>query len=104
MPDDMRAAFEAWIKAPPYEQSVARIPLTHLQPGASAWPGQYADYQTQLAWEAWQESAHRFETAAGFRRHGGTCHLHRTAEGLRIKLVVDGCSQVCWLDRVVLHE
>ena len=43
-----RAAFEAWIAAPPIE-----APLDRLDDDAS-WPGQYRDYHAQLAWEAWQ--------------------------------------------------
>ena len=105
MSEDMRDAFEAWITAPPYERSAERNPLTHLQPGASDWQGQYADYQVQLAWEAWQESARRFEAAVGFRRQGLTLHLYRTTDGLR-QAMVDGTpsTQWCWLDGIVLHE
>lgn len=40
--------FEAWISNPPYERMCDRG-----SPG-SAWPRQYKNYETQLAWEAWQ--------------------------------------------------
>lgn len=46
-----REAFEVWISAPPYERSVNR------RGEDDAWPGQYWSYETQAAWEAWQESA-----------------------------------------------
>lgn len=46
-----REAFEAWVAAPPYEREVDR------QGEADAWPGQYRDYDLQLAWEAWQAGA-----------------------------------------------
>jgi hypothetical protein len=49
-----RKAFEAWISAPPYERDVVRF-IEH--DAASAWPGQYMDYEVELAWEAWQEGA-----------------------------------------------
>lgn len=44
-----RIAFEAWVSAPPI---MADIRLAHPQ----TWPGQYSNYATQLAWEAWQAS------------------------------------------------
>lgn len=46
-----REAFEKWISSDPYNRSVAR----HGDRGT--WPGQYKSYATQLAREAWQESA-----------------------------------------------
>jgi hypothetical protein len=49
----MRAAFEEWISAAPYELDITR-------PGeCSSWPRWYDDFRTQQAWEAWQESASR---------------------------------------------
>ena len=45
------AAFEVWISAPPFERSTER------QGENGSWPGQYRSYETQSAWEAWQESA-----------------------------------------------
>lgn len=53
-----RAAFESWISAPPYERSVER------QGENGSWPGQYRSYETQAAWEAWQESARQAREAA----------------------------------------
>lgn len=53
-----RERFEAWISAPPFERSVER------QGTNGAWPGQYRSYETQAAWEAWQESA-KIERADG---------------------------------------
>lgn len=98
MSEDMRAAFERWITSPPYERILSRYTA------AQAWPGHYKVYEVQLAWEAWQESAKRFESAAGFVRQGGTLHVYRTAESLRQQILLDDWSEVCWLDRVVLHE
>lgn len=46
-----REAFEVWISAPPHERSVER------RGENDAWPGQYWSYETQAAWEAWQEAA-----------------------------------------------
>lgn len=51
--DDERAAFEAWVKAPPYEADTAR------GGDRDAWPGQYQNYAVQLAWEAWMQRAGR---------------------------------------------
>jgi len=45
-----REAFEKWISAPPFERASARWSSEE-----SAWPGTYADYDVQLAWEAWQQ-------------------------------------------------
>ena len=49
-PQSGREAFEAWISAPPFEQSVSRLNAS------SAWPGSYRDIATDLAWQAWQEA------------------------------------------------
>lgn len=48
--EQARKQFEAWIARPPYERE------THRQGQSNAWPGQYHDYQVQLAWEAWQSA------------------------------------------------
>ncbi len=45
-----RIKFEKWITAPPYEREVCRKPNN---PDVTAWPGNYQDYNVQLAWEAW---------------------------------------------------
>ena len=42
-----RAAFEAWISAPPFEREVERFGDN------SAWPGNYRDLDVDLAWLAW---------------------------------------------------
>ena len=42
-----RAAFEAWISAPPYEREVERFG------DSSAWPGNYRELDVDLAWCAW---------------------------------------------------
>lgn len=42
-----RAAFEAWISAPPYEREVERFGEN------SAWPGNYREIDVDLAWCAW---------------------------------------------------
>jgi len=48
---DEREAFEAWIKRPPFEH------MCDMKSDASAWPGKYKRYETELAWEAWQARA-----------------------------------------------
>lgn len=48
----MRAAFEAFIKQSPFEMSTVRVPETPEY----AWPGQYKDNNTSLAWEVWVEA------------------------------------------------
>lgn len=55
-----RTAFEAWIKAPPYERSVRRYPNDDSK---WAWPNQYCDHTVQLAWEAWSEALSGIEEA-----------------------------------------
>ena len=45
-----RAAFEAWISAPPYEREVERFGE------GSAWPGNYRDIDVDLAWNAWLDA------------------------------------------------
>lgn len=42
-----RAAFEAWISAPPFEREVERFGES------SAWPGNYRELDVDLAWQAW---------------------------------------------------
>lgn len=89
MADDMRAEFDAWI-----QKNAAEM---------------YCLTDVDLAWEAWQESAKRFETAAGWSMQHGTCHLYRTANGFRDHILQhQQCPQnslhVCWVDRVVLHD
>jgi hypothetical protein len=42
-----RAAFEAWISAPPFEREVKRFGEN------SAWPGNYRKLDVDLAWCAW---------------------------------------------------
>lgn len=42
-----RAAFEAWISAPPFEREVERFGEN------SAWPGNYRELDVDLAWCAW---------------------------------------------------
>lgn len=58
VPDDqnqeLRAVFERWISATPYELCVSRLPMDERK---TAWPGQYRDISVQLAWEAWCASA-----------------------------------------------
>jgi hypothetical protein len=53
--ETIRPAFEAWITSYPYEREIKRWPKDETE---YAWQeGQYCDITTQLAWEAWQESA-----------------------------------------------
>ena len=60
-----RKAFEAWIGNPPYERMCDR------GSPESAWPGQYKNYEVQLAWEAWQAaSKQQREKDAEFVRRG----------------------------------
>lgn len=49
----VREQFEAWIKAPPFEH------LCDRKGSESAWPGNYKRYETQLAWEAYEEATDR---------------------------------------------
>ena len=44
-----REGFERWASSPPIEAPIERLGKD------SAWPGQYGDYEVQLAWEAWLE-------------------------------------------------
>ena len=48
-----RALFEAFITAPPFEREVGRWE----ESDNVAWPGQYLEYEVELAWCAWQERA-----------------------------------------------
>jgi hypothetical protein len=48
-----RVAFERAISGPPYERDVSRYPDDHTV----AWPGNYKDYPTDLAWALWRERA-----------------------------------------------
>lgn len=52
---DAHAEFESWISAPPYEKSVV------INLDSSAWPGQYQDYEVQLAWEAYRAGRAEYE-------------------------------------------
>lgn len=47
----VRAAFEDYITAPPFEDSIERF---CDDPIKSAWPGNYKNYHVQLAWDAWK--------------------------------------------------
>ena len=47
-----RERFEAWAKAPPRELGISRFR------SGSSWEGQYMNYSTQCAWEAWQAAQH----------------------------------------------
>lgn len=47
--EQIRAEFEAWIKAPPFEREPMRYPQTH-----ATWPGSYREIQTDFAWQAWR--------------------------------------------------
>ena len=48
-----REQFEAFITAPPFEREVGRWE----ESADVAWPGQYREYEVELAWCAWQERA-----------------------------------------------
>ena len=45
-----RAQFEEWISRPPFEHMCDRFPE------GMNYAGQYRRYETQMAWEAWQEA------------------------------------------------
>lgn len=47
----LRKKFEASIQQSPYERSVTRLGPSH------SWPGQYVEYEVQLAWEFFQAGA-----------------------------------------------
>jgi hypothetical protein len=66
--DTERKAFEAWISAPPFEQNVRRY---GNDPQTAAWPGNYREYNVQLAWCAWEaRAALRQCRAARWERQG----------------------------------
>jgi len=48
-----RGQFEQWITSPPFEREVGRWE----ERADVAWPGQYREYEVELAWCAWQERA-----------------------------------------------
>ncbi len=52
---EIRAAFEAWISAPPFELPVDRFN------DASVWTGNYKVYNVHLAYCAWEDSARLIE-------------------------------------------
>ncbi len=49
--EDTRDAFERWISSAPIYAEISRWPTD-----GACLPGQYYDYKTQLAWEAWCEA------------------------------------------------
>ena len=51
-----REQFEQWICTGPYNRNIARWPNNANANVWNAWPGQYKEYEVQLAWEAVQES------------------------------------------------
>lgn len=53
-----RQAFEKWITAPPFERGIERYGEQ------SAWPGNYQDYDTQIAWNGWQAAIEHLSRAA----------------------------------------
>ena len=57
--EQMRREFEAWISAPPYEMTTKK----HSE--RESWPGQYIQYEVQLAWEAWQAAQRQGGEALG---------------------------------------
>ncbi len=71
---DERAKFEAWITSPPLEKPV------HRNPESSGFPGQYWEYEVQLAWDAWQARAQLTEGA------DATSDLHEYIAGMRAAL------------------
>jgi hypothetical protein len=56
-PEQIKAehkAFEDIISSSPYERDIKRFPDDHL---ATAWPGNYRDITTDLAWQIWRTRA-----------------------------------------------
>ena len=47
--DKERMDFEAWISSPPYERNIYRWSNDETR---HAWPGQYADYVVEIAWQS----------------------------------------------------
>lgn len=45
-----RKKFEGFISSSPYERAIRRWPNDSAN---YAWPGEYCDVYTQLAWESW---------------------------------------------------
>ena len=64
-----RAAFEAFITAPPFELSAKRYPDDANQP----WPGTYIASKVDLAWCAWQAGEHIGRFTAPRPRTCGLC-------------------------------
>jgi hypothetical protein len=62
-----RKAFEAWISAPPFEQNVRRY---SDNPQTAAWPGNYREYNVQLAWCAWEARAAQQRPCRGVAQPG----------------------------------
>lgn len=75
-----RERFEAWITSSPYEQSVER------QSDKGAWPGQYRSYETQSAWEAWQEAVRQTREECAV-----LCEQNRWADE-RARYIVNECA------------
>jgi hypothetical protein len=63
---ELRAAFEAWVSAPPFERQIGRYPEKGL---CSALAGIYHDLEVNLAWEAWKEATERAEASRAVDRH-----------------------------------
>lgn len=51
-----RAAFEKWITSPPYDRILSRYGKE------SVWPGHYAVYEVELAWQAWLQATRQEAT------------------------------------------
>lgn len=58
MNEQVRKEFEEWISKPPFEHDCRRRPMDESQL-TTCWPGSYVRYETEVAWEAWQEQERR---------------------------------------------
>lgn len=80
-----REEFEREMSKPPFEFCIDRWP----DDGSYAWPGNYAAYHTQCAWDAWQaRAALSAGDAVDAQRYralrsvgGKTWYMWQTAEG-----------------------
>jgi len=71
-------------------------------------PASAADVMAPVAQAAETEVRKRLEAAVGWSMVDGTCHLFRTADGLRDHILqrqkdAKNSLHVCWVDRVELH-
>ncbi len=67
--EEMREAFEAWISSSPFEHDCKR---NSMDARVTVLPGGYKRFETQLAWESWQQAwqAGRLDGRSEYYRDG----------------------------------